>query len=113
MESLKERAFISGNAKVGIQQADPLVATAVVVGLCSVGVGRSNEMATGRCDRLTLRDFARRRTRGTRIRPLLSLSPHHAELVAPGVGHAHAVRAAVVGATGPECQQTLDFGVEG
>jgi len=72
-----------------------------------------DQRATGRCDRLTLRDFARRRIRSTRIRPVMDPSPHHAELVAPGVGHAYAVRAAGVGATGPECQQTLDFGVEG
>ncbi len=38
---------------------------------------------------------------------------HHTELVAHEVGHAYAVRAAGVGTTGPECQQTLDLGVEG
>ena len=40
-------------------------------------------------------------------------SPHHAELVAPGVSHAHAVRAAGVDASSPECRQALDFGVDG
>lgn len=42
---------------------------------------------------------------------VMDLSPHHTELVAPGVNHACAVRAASVDARGPECHQTLDFGV--
>ena len=42
---------------------------------------------------------------------VMDLSPHHTELVAPRVNHACAVRAASIDARGPECHQTLDFGV--
>ena len=45
--------------------------------------------------------------------PVMDRSPHHTELVAPRVNHACAVRAASVDARGPECHQTLDFGVDG
>lgn len=40
-------------------------------------------------------------------------STHHAELVAPRVEHAGAVRAASIGARGPECRQALDFVIDG
>lgn len=51
--------------------------------------------------------------RSARIRPAMDPSPHYAELIAPGVSHACAVSAAGVNASSPECQQTLDFGVDG
>lgn len=73
-------------ASLGANQRGPLMP---IASQADRGVG-------GRCSFSTVKD----------------LSPHHTELVAPGVSHAYTVRAASIDATPPERQQAVDFGVD-